>query len=245
MVICAFCVFILFYLLVTFQQPIDSKFLQPSGHIRNLDFVEEEREPQNNGIEFKMKYCECQRHLSEVQENPSGLILNQTTCSSDAFYRGPHQKVISFSFYGDINSEKSKMKGFFEGIIGNLKLIPKFYPGWIMRLYYDLDKKNPVLKDICELACNDNNLDLCEVKHLPGTPVVNATDIFAMNWRFFPTLDPQVIMILYTHRIHATLDCNVTFWPKVIIFCMKMAVFTAKRTKCEYMYCQFKASLFI
>ena len=232
MAICAFCVFILFYLLVTFQQPIDSKFLQPSGHIRNLDFVEEEKEPQKNGIEFKMKYCECQRHLSEVQENPSGLILNQTTCSSDAFYRGPHQKVISFSFYGDINSEKSKMKGFFEGIIGNLKLIPKFYPGWIMRLYYDLDKKNPVLKDICELACNDNNLDLCEVKHLPGTPVVNATDIFAMNWRFFPTLDPQVIMILYTHRIHATLDCNVTFWPKVIIFCMKMAVFTAKRTKC-------------
>ena len=28
---------------------------------------------------------------------------------------------------------------------------------------------------------------------LPGTPVTDASKIFAMNWRFFPTLDPQVI----------------------------------------------------
>ena len=95
-----------------------------------------------------MKHCDCQRHLSEVKKNPSNLILNYTTCGSDAFYRGPHQKIISFSFYGDVNSGYSKMKGFFKGIVGNLKLIPRFYPGWIMRLYYDLDENNPLLKDI-------------------------------------------------------------------------------------------------
>ena len=142
-----------------------------------------------------MEHCECQRRLEEVRENPSGLNFDQTTCGYDAFNRGPHQKVISFSFYGDINSDRSKMKGYFEGIVGNLKLIPKFYPGWIMRLYYDLDINDPVLKHICELACSDDNLDICEVKHLPGNPVVDATDVFAMNWRFFPTLDPQVWLV--------------------------------------------------
>ena len=86
----------------------------------------------------------------------------------------------------------SKKKGYFEGIVGNLELIPKYYPGWIMRLYYDLDKNDPVLKDLCELACQDNNLDICDAKHLPGTPFKDASKVFAMNWRFFPTLDPQV-----------------------------------------------------
>ena len=51
------------------------------------------------------------------------------------------------------------------------------------------------LNDICDLACNDNNIDICEIKKLPGTPFIDATDVFAMNWRFFPTMDPQVYFI--------------------------------------------------
>ena len=61
-----------------------------------------------------------------------------------------------------------------------------------MRLYLDLSKTDPILNDICDLACNDTNIDLCDVKTLPGTPLVDATEIFPKNWRFFPTLDPQV-----------------------------------------------------
>ena len=36
---------------------------------------------------------------------------NKTTCGLDAFRRGPAQKVIAFSFYGDPNSKKSKTRG--------------------------------------------------------------------------------------------------------------------------------------
>ena len=64
--------------------------------------------------------------------------------------------------------------------------------GWIMRLYVNLDRADPIFKAICELACNNTNLDICDVAKLPGTPMKNASDIFGMNWRFFPTLDPQV-----------------------------------------------------
>ncbi len=100
--------------------------------------------------------------------------------------------MIGFSFYGDINSDYSKKKGYFEGIVGNLELMPKYYPGWTMRLYYDLDKSDPVFKDLCELACKNDILDICNAKDLPGTPFVDSSKVFAMNWRFFPTLDPQV-----------------------------------------------------
>ena len=166
-------------------------------------------------IEFELEHCGCTRRLKNPAKTPKVLTLNLTTCSIDAFKRGPGQKIVGFSFYGDINSDYrweqqvthlnkewkciillklycSKKKGYFEGIVGNLELMPKYYPGWVMRLYYDLNKKDPVFKDLCELACQNDYLDICDAKHLPGTPFKDASKVFAMNWRFFPTLDPQV-----------------------------------------------------
>ena len=61
-----------------------------------------------------------------------------------------------------------------------------------MRLYYDLPPSDPILTRLCSLACSDPNLDLCYIRELPGTPMKNAKEVFAMNWRFFPTLDSQV-----------------------------------------------------
>jgi len=49
---------------------------------------------------------------------------------------------------------------------------------------------------LCKLACNDSNLDIFDTANLPGIPMKNATDMFAMNWRFFPTLDPQVRVLV-------------------------------------------------
>ena len=65
------------------------------------------------------------------------------------------------------------------------------------RLYYDIDDGDDVLVDLCEMACRDPNLDLCFIRDLPGTPIVDASGVFAMNWRFFPTLDPQVSYVIY------------------------------------------------
>ena len=41
----------------------------------------------------------------------------------------PGQRIVGFSFYGDVNSSVAIEKGYFDGIVGNLKLMPKFYPG--------------------------------------------------------------------------------------------------------------------
>ena len=149
-----------------------------------------------NDFEFMLDSCKCKRKLKGVIPNIPSISYNQTTCGRDAFCRGAHQKIVGFSFYGDIHSEYSKKKGYFDGIIGNLKLMPRYYPGWTMRLYYDLDKKDPVFKDLCDLACSDTNIDLCNARSLPGMPFVDCTKVFAMNWRFFPTLDPQVNFLL-------------------------------------------------
>jgi len=142
-------------------------------------------------VRFKLEHCNCERTL-EIFKNENEPLFNSTTCGMDAFRRGSHQRTIGFSFYGDPRTPRHKSKQYFQGISENLNLLPRFYPGWTMRLYYDLAPNDPLLVDLCSLACKDSNMDLCYVKNLPGVPMKDATKVFAMNWRFFPTLDPQV-----------------------------------------------------
>ena len=146
---------------------------------------------------FKLEHCNCSRTLEILDSNEvisdSWIQYNETTCGWDAYHRGPHQKVAGFSFYGDISTKEHKSKQYFEGIKENLELLTQLYGDrWTMRLYFDLDPADPQLARLCDLACSNNHLDMCHVGSLPGTPVKDARKIFAMNWRFFPTLDPQV-----------------------------------------------------
>ena len=78
----------------------------------------------------------------------------------------------------------------YQGIEENLALLPLHYPGWTIRVYYDLEHDDPVLSSLCGLACSNPGLDICYVRDNPASGDISK--IFAMNWRFFPTLDPQV-----------------------------------------------------
>jgi hypothetical protein len=72
----------------------------------------------------------------------------------------------------------------------NLELMPKFYPGWVLRLYYDLKPGHRLMSDLCRVACANPNIDLCYVRNIPAAGDVHK--VFAMNWRFLPCLDEQV-----------------------------------------------------
>lgn len=78
--------------------------------------------------------------------------------------RGHHQKVVSFSFYGNKSSPSHLLQGFFQGIKENLRLLSVYYPNWVMRLYYDVDMEDPLMKDLCTIACEYDSLDLCYVR---------------------------------------------------------------------------------
>lgn len=61
--------------------------------------------------------------------------FNETSCSPDSYRRGRGQKVVGFSFYGDMFSQQSIDRGYFEGIGENLKLMPIYYPGTVKHGY--------------------------------------------------------------------------------------------------------------
>ena len=64
------------------------------------------------------------------------------------------------------------------------------YPGWTVRVYYDLEPGSGLHQDLCRLACANPALDICYVRRLPST--LDISRVFAMIWRFFPVVDPQV-----------------------------------------------------
>ena len=88
---------------------------------------------------------------------------------------------------------RSLKKGYLDGVIENLELMPVHYPGWIMKLYVDLERNSSTRQLFCSLVCANPNLDICDVKDLPGITIKDANKMFPMNWRFLPTLDLQVL----------------------------------------------------
>ena len=65
---------------------------------------DEERPLEEGQVEFTLERCGCRRRLTSITA-PNDIFFNQTTCGKDAFQRGPGQKIVGFSFYGDINSD--------------------------------------------------------------------------------------------------------------------------------------------
>lgn len=84
---------------------------------------------------FKLSECGCERTLFvKTHEALETVPLGLTTCSIDAYQRGVGQSIISYLFYGDINSALHRQRDFFGGIEINLINIRKFYPGTDMVL---------------------------------------------------------------------------------------------------------------
>ena len=87
--------------------------------------------------------------------------------------------------------EQSVRRKYFLGIKENLELIRKFYPGWTMRLYYQVNEyQGDVMKQLCELACNNMELDICDAT--ANSKLGNAAILYPLIWRFLPVIDRQV-----------------------------------------------------
>ena len=152
-----------------------------------------------------MEECGCDRVIQvrenlmkqKLSRNESHIItipFENTTCGIDAFNRGASQKVISFTFFESSNEvpKNDNIRGYFLGIRENLNLIQQYYPGYVMRLYYQASKT--VKEQLCEIACSESSLDLCPASAIPK--LGNATKVYPLLWRFLPTIDPQVEIFL-------------------------------------------------
>merc|ERR1712142_405965 len=111
--------------------------------------------------------CPCRRILPDVNQSNllsdtinQSYLLSDTTCSQHAYARGPGQKVVAFSFFEKDNksvvarkqtgdAENNVSGFFFKGFRINIDLLPKHYPGWIIRIYHDIEESDPLMETLC------------------------------------------------------------------------------------------------
>ncbi|XP_043200505.1 uncharacterized protein LOC122369664 [Amphibalanus amphitrite] len=132
---------------------------------------------------YELPGCNCSRKYSKS----AYLALNGTrsSCGMTADIRGAKQNVISFSFYGNASSV------FFGGIEANLAKVPEIYPGWVVRVYNDINMSEPRQRElVCDVQCRYDNVDFCDVHDLPG--LGDLSKKFGMIWRFMPLADDTV-----------------------------------------------------
>ena len=84
-----------------------------------------------------------------------------SACSDAADFRGPGQRVISYSFYGSVDRD------YFTGIRRNMEDVLDLYPGYVMRLYTDIGPGQKGHAELCQLFCQTASiLDVCYVRQL-------------------------------------------------------------------------------
>ena len=169
------------------------KALVPKPNISKND----QKEKPYQRVQVQMDQCDCKRDIFAKEDVDTKV--STSTCSHQSIVRGSNQKVVAFSFYGNPNSTQVQERKYFQGIKANLNQMPMYYPGWVLRLYYDLPKDHFLMTELCDLVCHDLNIDLCYVQNIPM--LGNVSKVFPMNWRFFPMLDPQV-----SHLVSRDLD---------------------------------------
>lgn len=106
------------------------------------------------------------------------------------FKRGKHQKVVSYSLYG--NDSK-----YYDNLGDLARLVKKFYPDFVVRIHYD----NTVNKSVrCWLECNFDNVDFCYMNELKlgysNHLKMNLSYMHKMVWRFLPIGDTFVSLFM-------------------------------------------------
>jgi len=143
-------------------------------------------------VKYSMKAKEIPvKHNLNAEINP--VQYNMTTCGESSYARGPNQKIVSFTFFKqNITSKSDGVRQYFAGISANLLLMSELYPGFVMRLYYDVDSDTEL--ELNRLKANTPNLDLCPADNNPR--LGNMARLYPLIWRFLPSLDPQVSLFL-------------------------------------------------
>ena len=160
--------------------------------------------------------CKCWRNVTVIpshhqMKNIDKQLTNLSSdsCSNKSFERGIHQKIVAYTYFEGSSFDKNS-RNYLNGIEDNLQKIKILYGDiWIMRLYHDIPEDSESLGKVCEIACKNSMIELCNVNqnsniYIKISTITSKTPqegepihkIYPLIWRFLPILDPNVDILL-------------------------------------------------
>ena len=119
-------------------------------------------------VRVNVSECLCSKLVELHKNHKNHSFVENTTCSKDVIAIGSHQKVLAFTLYQGATFDEMD-RDYFDGIERNIFAMKELYPkDYRMRLYYHLPKQTGHFKRLCNLACNEPRLDICDVTTNPG-----------------------------------------------------------------------------
>jgi hypothetical protein len=156
----------------------------PGNSVEN---IQPSKVKQTNSTDVKVtSKCNCNGTLTKfANESTSTVPLGGFQwCSADSSARGAHQKVFAYSLFG--NGSKGNVSALsinrYDSLLRKILIAAeKLYPGWIVRIYHNFHSENVpeniVSKELFELNCQFNHLDLCNVADITANiPALTPID---------------------------------------------------------------------
>ncbi|KAK4298398.1 hypothetical protein Pmani_029249 [Petrolisthes manimaculis] len=126
----------------------------------------------NHRQDYDEYNCGCPRSGPPISSSPSehnnnnNNNNNKSLCSDWSSSRGPGQRVVTYTVYGDMNNSQV-YKQYFSAIEDRIKNVQQKYEGWIMRLYHNTSESNSEVRGLlCRLYCQYPIFDPCQVNHI-------------------------------------------------------------------------------
>eukprot|EP00091_Calanus_sinicus_P017080 TRINITY_DN36867_c0_g1_i1.p1 TRINITY_DN36867_c0_g1~~TRINITY_DN36867_c0_g1_i1.p1 ORF type:complete len:141 (+),score=20.11 TRINITY_DN36867_c0_g1_i1:32-424(+) len=86
---------------------------------------------------------------------------------------------------------------FFNGFQTNIDLLPKYYPGWVVRIYHDIEESDPLTEMFCEFSCKYDYVDMCNARFLPGSILKNPKEYFHQYGDFSQLL---ILKLIFSYQ---------------------------------------------
>ncbi len=181
---------------------------------RRTDVVNETEETS----QYISPLCNCGKEIAvqSIQPDPNDFKW----CSPESAVRGMHQKVITYTLYGNVHNASVAKR--YYSLLRNISLTAeKDYHDWVVRIYHNIrDRGGPEREahdQLCDIYCRFHNVDLCSVPLLierigNSTTPIDPALVAGLNpkmFRFLVMLDPNVDVFI-------SRDVDSIIWPREV-----------------------------
>ena len=143
---------------------------------------------------FEIRYLQDELEVSRFELIEEEFYNLRLSCGIfNGLKRGPNQKVVAYSLFGNKTL-------YYEKLLELTQIIADKYPGWIMRVYYDDRTVDQSI--ICQIECAKkrhsdeflDNADFCNINKIPDFfgSTWSAGYIHGTMWRWLPLGDAFV-----------------------------------------------------